>query len=392
MKKNYILYHKNIFLMLAIFLILNFSTTYAKENYSQFKPLLKKNMTEFLKTRSFPITNFGNLGDLLKILNIDIPLDSNNTLEKIIQMGKEQFEKGDKEGSVDIFKIALEKINNGGNDKNLLESLLEIAQFYLKHGDNKDSLLFFLKALDAAMINNDEDKVKNILKELEPLLAWQETVSEDNGQEPMPEEGYDENNIPQEVSVKLPDGKTAMIILPDKTEESSSDKKENIKKIDETKQKEEIKKSIKNKKYVVEKETYPGDILKCAGPPIKKLISFEDIITYSSWKNSYLNPAPMGRFAPYATDTGIDLVAPRGMPIYASKTGVLMYSAPSGHVRQRGPNDDQGAMRLHHPDGTDTFYAHLSGRRASLKPGMVVKQGEWMGNIVQPTECRICIF
>ena len=89
----------------------------------------------------------------------------------------------------------------------------------------------------------------------------------------------------------------------------------------------------------------------------------------------------MGRFAPYATDTGIDLVAPRGMPIYASKTGVLMYSAPSGHVRQRGPNDDQGAMRLHHPDGTDTFYAHLSGRRASLKPGMVVKQGEWMGNI-----------
>ena len=217
MKKNYILYHKNIFLMLAIFLILNFSTTYAKENYSQFKPLLKKNMTEFLKTRSFPITNFGNLGDLLKILNIDIPLDSNNTLEKIIQMGKEQFEKGDKEGSVDIFKIALEKINNGGNDKNLLESLLEIAQFYLKHGDNKDSLLFFLKALDAAMINNDEDKVKNILKELEPLLAWQETVSEDNGQEPMPEEGYDENNIPQEVSVKLPDGKTAMIILPDKT-------------------------------------------------------------------------------------------------------------------------------------------------------------------------------
>jgi hypothetical protein len=122
-------------------------------------------------------------------------------------------------------------------------------------------------------------------------------------------------------------------------------------------------------------------VLTCAGPPSKGLSSYDDLYTLPEWARLYLKPVPGGRYAPYAGDTGMDIVAPRGIPFYAAKSGVVLYSAPSGHCIQRGPYDDQGAMRVRHPDGTETFYAHLSGRSGSLKAGSRIKQGEWMGNI-----------
>jgi len=122
-------------------------------------------------------------------------------------------------------------------------------------------------------------------------------------------------------------------------------------------------------------------VLTCAGPAAKSLSSYQDLDTLPEWAKRYLKPVPGGRYAPYAGDTGLDIVAPRGAPFYATKSGLVLYSAPSGHCRQRGPNDDQGAMRLRHADGTETFYAHLSGRNGALKAGTRVRQGEWMGNI-----------
>jgi murein DD-endopeptidase MepM/ murein hydrolase activator NlpD len=125
-----------------------------------------------------------------------------------------------------------------------------------------------------------------------------------------------------------------------------------------------------------------SEVLPCVGPRAD-LRAYEDLDVRSEWAARYLNPVPGGRYAPYAGDTGLDIIAPRARPLYAAKDGIVLYSAPSGHCIQRGPSDDQGAMRIRHPDGTDTFYAHLSGRNASLKAGSKVKQGDWMGDIGQ---------
>jgi murein DD-endopeptidase MepM/ murein hydrolase activator NlpD len=124
-----------------------------------------------------------------------------------------------------------------------------------------------------------------------------------------------------------------------------------------------------------------GDVLTCAGPPARNLLAYDNLFVKKEWSRYYLNPVPGGRYAPYAADMGLDIAADRGYPIFATMDGVVLYNSPAGHCRQRGPNDDQGAIRIRHSNGSDTFYAHLSGRNGSLKPGAKIRQGEWLGNV-----------
>jgi len=97
--------------------------------------------------------------------------------------------------------------------------------------------------------------------------------------------------------------------------------------------------------------------------------------------SGFVNPCPGGKLSPYAADDGLDIHAPRGTPVYAAKDGVIVYNDPSGHSCWEGPGNDAGAIRIRHADGTETWYAHLSGRNEDLKPGMTVKAGQMIGNV-----------
>ncbi|OQA11778.1 MAG: putative peptidase [bacterium ADurb.Bin363] len=95
----------------------------------------------------------------------------------------------------------------------------------------------------------------------------------------------------------------------------------------------------------------------------------------------YVNPCPAGKLSPYKGDDGLDIHAPRGTEVYAAKDGVIVYNDPSGHSCWEGPGNDAGAIRIRHADGTETWYAHLSGREEYLKPGMPVKAGQLIGKV-----------
>jgi|GEM_PF-2465227 len=123
-----------------------------------------------------------------------------------------------------------------------------------------------------------------------------------------------------------------------------------------------------------------GGVLPCAGPAARN-IAYENLFVKKEWSRYHLNPVPGGRYIPYAADMGLDIAADRGYPVFSTMDGVVLYNSPSGHCIQRGPKDDQGAIRIRHSNGSDTFYAHLSGRNAALKPGMKIRQGEWLGNV-----------
>lgn len=66
---------------------------------------------------------------------------------------------------------------------------------------------------------------------------------------------------------------------------------------------------------------------------------------------------------------GIDIAAPNGTPVMASKSGVVVLS-------QYGSSYGNYVV-LSHPDGTRTLYAHLSQR--SVSPGETVSQGQTVG-------------
>lgn len=66
---------------------------------------------------------------------------------------------------------------------------------------------------------------------------------------------------------------------------------------------------------------------------------------------------------------GIDIAAPNGTPVMASKSGVVVIS-------QYGSSYGNYVV-LSHPDGTRTLYAHLSQRNVS--PGETVSQGQTVG-------------
>jgi len=69
--------------------------------------------------------------------------------------------------------------------------------------------------------------------------------------------------------------------------------------------------------------------------------------------------------------TGIDLAAPVGTPIYAAKSGRVIF-AGWGYYYGR-------YIRIDHGDGVETRYAHLS--RIAVRPGQYVKRGQVIGYV-----------
>lgn len=367
-----------VFLSLIALIFLFFITSvnvYTQETNTGFDKQIQETLNKFLKTGAPPNLNISQIIDLIKLINIGSP--SGDISGKVIDMGKEQFEKGDKTGAIELFKYALEGLNKGGDNKALIEGLENIGKFFEQKGDKSNAIEFLLKAVDASVLGKDQPGLSELLKNLEPLLVWQETQGSIPLRVNTKEEEKQAGTI-EIAKITLPDGKVATIIIPklpetDKKVPQGAEKKPDKDAKINTTGKEDV--------YVVEKTTLQGDVLSCTGPKIPNLYAYEDMLVQKEWSLKYINPVPGGRYAPYAGDTGLDIIAPRGYPFFAAKSGVILYTSPAGHCRQKGPKDDQGAMRIHHPDGTDTFYAHLSGRNAALKAGSIVTQGQWMGNI-----------
>lgn len=70
---------------------------------------------------------------------------------------------------------------------------------------------------------------------------------------------------------------------------------------------------------------------------------------------------------------GIDFAAPRGTPVLAAADAV---------VEETGRLGGYGiTVRLRHPDGVETRYAHLSAIAPGLRPGDAVRQGEPIGRV-----------
>ena len=84
------------------------------------------------------------------------------------------------------------------------------------------------------------------------------------------------------------------------------------------------------------------------------------------------------------THAGVDILAPVGTPVYASKSGVAFTgNVPYGYGKY---------VMIYHPDGLQTFYGHLSGwavvsaqkvRRGDLI-GFVGKTGNASRRAIQP--------
>jgi len=67
--------------------------------------------------------------------------------------------------------------------------------------------------------------------------------------------------------------------------------------------------------------------------------------------------------------SGIDILAPVGTPVYASKSGIAFRGdVPTGYGRY---------VMIYHPDGTQTFYGHLSDWNVTSTKR--VRQGEIIG-------------
>ena len=71
--------------------------------------------------------------------------------------------------------------------------------------------------------------------------------------------------------------------------------------------------------------------------------------------------------------TGVDLAAPAGTPVEAAANGVVL----SAGAEKGGGN----VVRIRHPDGSVSAYAHLSG--FNVKPGDVVQNGQVVGSVGQ---------
>ena len=84
------------------------------------------------------------------------------------------------------------------------------------------------------------------------------------------------------------------------------------------------------------------------------------------------------------THTGIDIQAPVGTPVYASKSGIAFCgNVPTGYGRY---------VMIYHPDGTQTMYGHLSNWAVSSTKqvhkgqmiGFVGKTGNAASKLMQP--------
>lgn len=70
---------------------------------------------------------------------------------------------------------------------------------------------------------------------------------------------------------------------------------------------------------------------------------------------------------------GLDFGAPSGTPIYAAASGVIV------NMESKGSYGNY--VRLHHRNGYETAYAHLSRFNTDLKRGRAVKQGDVIGYV-----------
>ena len=69
------------------------------------------------------------------------------------------------------------------------------------------------------------------------------------------------------------------------------------------------------------------------------------------------------------THTGIDMLAPIGTPVYASKSGIAFRGeVPTGYGKY---------IMIYHPDGFQTYYGHLS--NWAVESTQYVQQGELIG-------------
>jgi murein DD-endopeptidase MepM/ murein hydrolase activator NlpD len=78
------------------------------------------------------------------------------------------------------------------------------------------------------------------------------------------------------------------------------------------------------------------------------------------------------------THSGIDIMAPIDTPVYASKSGIAF----RGNV----PNGYGQYIMIYHPDGTQTFYGHLSGWNVASTD--MVHQGELIGFVGKTGNAR----
>lgn len=81
---------------------------------------------------------------------------------------------------------------------------------------------------------------------------------------------------------------------------------------------------------------------------------------------------------------GIDISAPVGTPVYASKSGLAFFgNVPTGYGKY---------VMIYHPDGTQTFYGHLSDWNGNVPRkvhrdeliGFVGKTGNAANKLMQP--------
>ena len=88
---------------------------------------------------------------------------------------------------------------------------------------------------------------------------------------------------------------------------------------------------------------------------------------------SYRITARFGQSGRYwaSTHTGLDLAAPTGTPVMAVTGGTVTFAGENGAYGQR--------VALTHPDGTETWYAHLS--RIDVAVGAVVAPGGVLGAV-----------
>lgn len=71
------------------------------------------------------------------------------------------------------------------------------------------------------------------------------------------------------------------------------------------------------------------------------------------------------------THSGIDMLAPVGTPVYASKSGIAFKGeVPTGYGKY---------VMIYHPDGFQTYYGHLS--EWAVQSTQYVKRGELIGYV-----------
>ncbi|MCX5685998.1 MAG: M23 family metallopeptidase [Candidatus Omnitrophica bacterium] len=113
--------------------------------------------------------------------------------------------------------------------------------------------------------------------------------------------------------------------------------------------------------------------------PIKSDLDKLEIRNDSLGEGGYGAKRRNGRF-----HAGVDILASVGTPVYASKSGLAFFgNVPTGYGKY---------VMIHHPDGTQTFYGHLSDwngkatrrvRRGELI-GFVGKTGNAASSLIRP--------